>query len=172
MKLLIIAMLCLMVLFTSRSESGRSNLSPTADIDGEVMATVIASELPAAGPSQPEWIVNPATTGEEFYLRKVQRGGVLGVTCVSSPYCPDCGSTANVCRVTKEFFPGITGLLAKKVMIDKCRRAHALDYCGGSYKCVRQKGWTLRDGDKHRAKYGGGCYKQCDKSVICYPDSR
>ena len=101
-----------------------------------------------------------------------QRGGQVGVTCVASPYCPDCVNGGNVCQITKEFFGGITGVLAKKYMIEKCRRANALDYCGGSYGCVRKKGWTPQDGDRYRAKYGGGCYKSCDKSVVCYPDSR
>lgn len=101
-----------------------------------------------------------------------KRGGVVGVTCVASPYCPDCNSRGNVCRGVKEFFPGITALAAKKIMIDKCRRANSLDYCGGSYGCVRNRNWTPREAERYRAQYGGGCYKQCDKSVICYIDSR
>ena len=116
---------------------------------------------------------NTSSTANSGIKGKPQRKpGVLGVTCVASPYCPDCGNRSNVCRTVKEFFPGITALAAKRIMIDKCRRANGLDYCGGSYGCVRRKGWTPQEQQRYRSQYGGGCYKQCDNSVICYIDSR
>jgi hypothetical protein len=103
---------------------------------------------------------------------ETQRGGQVGATCVASPFCPDCARGGNVCRTVKQFFGGITVLAAKRYMIDQCRRANGLDYCGGSYGCVRQKNWSPKEQERYRQRYGGGCYKSCDKSVVCYLDSR
>lgn len=91
----------------------------------------------------------------------------VGARCYASPRCPDCNGRGNVCSVVQEFFPGVTVLAAKRFMIDKCRRANGLDYCGGSYQCVRQRGWTPQQGAQYKARYSGGCYKQCDNSVVC-----
>ena len=99
-------------------------------------------------------------------------GQQVGATCYASPRCPDCDGKGNVCTQTKEFFPGLTVLAAKRYMIDKCRRANALDYCGGSYQCVRQKGWNPQQAQRYREQHGGGCYKQCDTSVVCVLDNR
>ena len=101
-------------------------------------------------------------------------GQQVGATCVASPYCPDCDGGSNVCQSAKEFFPGLTIVLARRYMIDKCKRANALDYCGGSYKCVRRKGWTPRDSNEYKKRYGGGCWKQCEdpKKIVCYIDNR
>ena len=139
MKRFLITTLFLMFVFNSTSDAGRRN--PPL---GATATTVIAIKLP-------------------------QRGGQVGATCVASPYCPDCERGGNVCLGAKEFFGGLTVLVAKRYMIDKCRRANALDYCGGSRGCVRR---TRQEQESHRARYGGGCYKSCEKSIVCYIDSR
>jgi hypothetical protein len=145
MKRSILIVLCLFFTFASTNEAGREEI---------VVPQASHADAAMVGSTPP------------------QRGGQVGATCVANPYCPECDGRGNVCRTVKEFFPGITVLAAKRYMIDKCRRANGLDYCGGSYGCVRQKNWTPRDGERHRAKYGGGCYKSCDKAVTCYIDNR
>ena len=100
--------------------------------------------------------------------RRPNPGGQVGTYCVARPNCPDCASGGNVCRGAEQFYPGLTYFLGgKKDIIRRCQQANALDYCGGSMGCVKQKNWTPRDGERHRARYGGGCYKQCEKVAAC-----
>jgi hypothetical protein len=120
---------------------------------------------------------NEAGSGMTILPRgELQRGGQAGATCVALPYCPGCnGRGSTVCIGVKEFFPGMSALVAKGYVVSKCRKANALDYCGSDCGIggLRQKNpnWK-QEVERHRARYGGGCYKSCDKSVVCYPDSR
>ena len=93
----------------------------------------------------------------------------VGATCVATPQCPDCDGRGNVCLSAREFFPGLTVLAAKRYMVQKCRQANALDYCGGSRGCMKK---SRDEQNRHRARYGGGCYKQCETAIHCYIDNR
>ncbi|MDX6613585.1 MAG: hypothetical protein QOD75_2771 [Blastocatellia bacterium] len=119
-----------------------------------------------------EDLPNPfSVTGyaELFTLQRPQNpGGQVGTYCAALPRCPDCVNGGNVCRGAEQFYPGLTYFLGgKKDIIRRCQQANALDYCGGSYGCVRQKNWTPRDADRYMQRYGGGCYKQCEKVAAC-----
>jgi hypothetical protein len=92
-------------------------------------------------------------------------GGQVGTKCIAVPRCPDCNGQGNVCRSVEQFYPGATYFLgAKKDMIRRCQQANALDYCGGSRNCVKLR---REEQERHRARYGGGCYRQCESVVAC-----
>jgi hypothetical protein len=91
--------------------------------------------------------------------------GQIGTMCVAVPQCPDCNGGGNVCRSVEQFYPGATYFLgARKDMTRRCQQANALDYCGGSRNCVRL---SRQEQERHRVRYGGGCYAQCERSVAC-----
>jgi len=95
-----------------------------------------------------------------------------GFRCSIIPRCPDCDGGGNVCRGAEEFFPGATVLLrAKGVVVSKCKNANALDYCGGSYQCMRR--YTREQRDRHKSNFFGGCFAQCkEQNVRCVLDNR
>ena len=91
----------------------------------------------------------------------------MGMKCVIYPRCPDCDGKGNVCSGAEEFFPGVTVIAkGKALMVTKCRKANALDYCGGSRGCMKK---TREEQQRHRNSYGGGCYAQCQekKRLLC-----
>jgi hypothetical protein len=93
----------------------------------------------------------------------------VGFRCVARPQCPDCTGGGNVCPGVEEFYPGITMLVAKKNIIYKCQHANGLDYCGGSRGCMKLK---PEERKRHMERYGGGCYRQCEKVAVCIVDNR
>lgn len=100
---------------------------------------------------------------------KLERPQQVGVTCKANPYCPDCPSGGNVCRGVQQFYGGVLAAAAKKDIIRRCRQANGLDYCGGSRGCVKLR---REEANRHRARYGGGCYAQCERVAGCYLDNR
>lgn len=95
----------------------------------------------------------------------------VGMKCSIHPRCPDCNGKGNVCLGATEFFPGVTVLAkGKALMVSKCRRANALDYCGGSRECVKK---TRQEQERHKRNFAGGCYAQCqEKNVVCVLTNR
>lgn len=94
-----------------------------------------------------------------------------GMRCSIYPRCPDCDGKGNVCFGAEEFFPGVTVLAkGKSLMVQKCRKANSLDYCGGSRACMKK---TRQEQQRHKSNFGGGCYAQCkEENVRCVLDNR
>jgi hypothetical protein len=145
-----------------------------------LLLAIQVNQIPAsmAKPDQPVMMhpTPPLGTTDTFEVApgvNPQRrpDGQVGMRCVIYPRCPDCDEKGNVCRRVEQFFPGVTVLAkGKSLMVTLCRRAHALDYCGGSRACMRK---TRQEQQSHRQKYGGGCYAQCqEKNVVCVLESR
>ncbi|MGH9931876.1 MAG: hypothetical protein ACREA9_21975 [Pyrinomonadaceae bacterium] len=102
----------------------------------------------------------------KFKISMFPQGVVqFGVECVAVPQCPDCTRGGNVCRGAREFYGGPLGAaVAKKMIIAKCQKANALDYCGGSMGCMKL---SSQDQRRHRERNGGGCYPQCERVAKC-----
>ena len=133
---------------TSNRKASQSNESHA---DASVVSTISPDIVDSAKPSE--------------------SGQQVGFKCVIYPQCPDCNGKGNVCRGAEEFFPGGTLLLkGKALMVTKCRKANALDYCGGSRECMKK---TRAEQQRHKNNYGGGCYAQCqEKNVRCVVNNR
>jgi hypothetical protein len=96
-------------------------------------------------------------------------GQQVGVTCKAYPSCPDCDGKGNVCMGAQGFYGGILAAGGKRDVIYKCQKANSLDYCGGSFKCVKL---SRADQQRFRTAHGGGCYASCAKVAGCYVDNR
>ena len=144
---LVLTLSASLLLPSQTNEPERSNPDATDDLNYHVELDAVASI-------------------EAILFSFPQRGGVVqvGVECVALPQCPDCTRAGNVCRGARQFYGGITAIIAKKNIIAECQRANALDYCGGSNGCMKL---TSKDQQKHRTRYGGGCYPQCPRVAKC-----
>lgn len=115
--------------------------------------------------------VSAISSGMANSAKPLESGQQVGMKCVIYPRCPDCDGRGNVCSGAEEFFPGVTVIAkGRALMVTKCRKANALDYCGGSRGCMKK---TREEQQRHRNSYGGGCYAQCqEKNVYCVLSNR
>jgi len=125
-----------------------------------------SNDLPTIAPA-----VFAISSGATATTKDAEPRQQVGVKCYIYPRCPDCNGKGNVCSGAEEFFPGLTVIAkGKSLMVTKCRKANALDYCGGSRECVKK---TREERQRHKNNNGGGCYAQCqEKNVTCVLNNR